>query len=318
MPTSAPATSRAPHSFAGRRRQQCLGQLDQTPDELQRARPEGELRPAGGPEQVGDEGKRRAGNVGEQQRRPAGGDDPPVNLRRFEDRVDRRLDDRQVAVTPQPVDERTKVGESATRHEYAADNTSPGAPAAVLPVGLLLVAGIRGGRRGLTRVVASAARIAGRLGARSYDAGVVDEVVEHQRAHAPPCDRLFTETSRPTRRAGHRRPPPEATAAACAARNMSCGRAGTAGGPASAPARSRGEVPRSTRRRRGGTSAPPPHLRQRRTTTSFEPSHRLAVRHRTNVRAAGRHADYRQERAISAPLSIGTDPTGGRTATMRA
>ena len=264
MPTSAPGHVARPPQLRRRRRQQCLGQLDQTPDELQRARPEGELRPAGGPEQVGDERKRRAGDVRKEQRRPAGGDDPPVDLCGLENRVDRRFDDRQIVVTLQSVDERSQVGKSAASHEHAADDTSPGAPAPVLPVAVLPIAGIRGRRRRLTRVLAGAARIAGLLGRRSSDAGVVAEVVEHQRAHAPPRGRLCAGASRLTHRAGHRRPRPRVTAPASATRGTSPGRAGAADEPASPAKHGRSEVPRPTRQRRVGTkgpSAPPLHLR---------------------------------------------------------
>ena len=119
--------ARAPQ-FRGRRREQRLGQLHQPPDELQRARAEGELRPARGTEQVGDERKRRTGDVREEQRRAAGGDDPAVDLRRFERGIDGNLDNREVAVTFQPIDERTEVGKTGARHEHVVDDTSPGTP----------------------------------------------------------------------------------------------------------------------------------------------------------------------------------------------
>ena len=51
------------------------------------------------PEEVGDQRKGGAGNVGEQERRTAGGNHPAVDLGCLEVRVDLGVDDGKVAIT---------------------------------------------------------------------------------------------------------------------------------------------------------------------------------------------------------------------------
>ena len=77
--------ARAPQ-LRRRRRQERLGEMHDALDERERARAERELRAARRAEQVGDERKRRALDVGEQQRRPAGGDHAAMDLRGLENR----------------------------------------------------------------------------------------------------------------------------------------------------------------------------------------------------------------------------------------
>ena len=90
---------------------------------------ERELGAARGAEQVGDERKVRALDVGEQQRRPAGGDHAAMNLGGFEIRIDRRGDLDEIAVAAQLIEERSQVGEHRLPaqdawivHDGAADN----------------------------------------------------------------------------------------------------------------------------------------------------------------------------------------------------
>ena len=58
-------------------------------------------------------GNARAAHVGEEQRRPAGGDHAAVDLGGFEMRVDRRLDRDEVAIGAQPIQEGAEIGEHA-------------------------------------------------------------------------------------------------------------------------------------------------------------------------------------------------------------
>ena len=116
MPSERPGhIARAPE-LRRRRGKQRLGQLDEAANELQWTSPEGQLRPARGPEQIRCERKGRPGYIREEQRRPTGRDDAAVDLGGLEVRIDRRLHNREVAVTPQPVDERTQIGETVPAH----------------------------------------------------------------------------------------------------------------------------------------------------------------------------------------------------------
>ena len=101
--------ARAPQ-LAGRRRQQRLGQLDEPPNQPQRPLAERQLGAARGAEQIGDQPEVGALDVGEEQRRTAGGDHAAVDLRRFEMRIDRRLHRDEVVVTAKLVDERAEIG----------------------------------------------------------------------------------------------------------------------------------------------------------------------------------------------------------------
>ena len=74
--------------------------MDDALDEGQRARAEGELRATGRPEQIRDQGKIRALDVREEQRRTAGGDHAPMDFRRFEIRIDRRADFNELPIAP--------------------------------------------------------------------------------------------------------------------------------------------------------------------------------------------------------------------------
>jgi hypothetical protein len=76
-----------------------------------RATAESELRAPGRSEQVGDERKVGALDVPEEERGPAGGDDPPMHFRGFQVRVDRGFNRDQVVVARQLFDERAQVGE---------------------------------------------------------------------------------------------------------------------------------------------------------------------------------------------------------------
>src|SRR6185295_11919938 len=69
----------------------------------------GHLGPPLRAEEVGGQREVRAGDVGEQQGRTAGGDDPAVDLGGLEPGVHGRLDGDQVAVAPEPVEEGAEV-----------------------------------------------------------------------------------------------------------------------------------------------------------------------------------------------------------------
>ena len=104
----APHVTRRPQ-LARRRRQQRLRELDHPPHQPQRPlaeRPLGARRRA---EQVRDQRKPRALDVGEEQRRTTGGNHPPVDLGRFETRIDRRVDRDERPLASQPVDEHPEV-----------------------------------------------------------------------------------------------------------------------------------------------------------------------------------------------------------------
>jgi hypothetical protein len=91
------------------RRQQRVGQLHEAADEAQRALAERALRAARRAKQVGDEAEIGSRDIREEQRRPAGRDHPPVDLRGFEVRIDAGLHRNEVIVTAELVDKRSEV-----------------------------------------------------------------------------------------------------------------------------------------------------------------------------------------------------------------
>ncbi len=110
--------ARAPQ-LGRRRRQQRLGEVDEPLDQLQRALAEGELGAARGAEEIGDERKVGAGDVGEEQRRATGGDDPAMDLRGFEMGIDRRRDLDEVVVAAQAIEKGAEIGEHARATAFA-------------------------------------------------------------------------------------------------------------------------------------------------------------------------------------------------------
>ena len=111
MRSASRARSRAPQSFPGVGGSIVSATSHEPLDQTAGPGAEGQLRPSRGAEQVGDERDLGSPHVREEQRRPAGGDDPTVDLRRLEARVDLGLDHDQVAVAPQLLDEGPQVGE---------------------------------------------------------------------------------------------------------------------------------------------------------------------------------------------------------------
>ena len=95
----------APES-SRRRRHDGLNGVDEALHEGKRPRAERALRPFRCPKQIGDEGERRAGDVGEKQRRPSGSDDTSMDLSRFETRIDRRVDRDELAIAAEIGEER--------------------------------------------------------------------------------------------------------------------------------------------------------------------------------------------------------------------
>jgi hypothetical protein len=71
---------------------------------------------ARGTEKIGHEREIAALDSGEEQRRSTGGDDPSMNLRHFEPRIDRRLDDRDVPPFSELGNEGPQVGETHFVH----------------------------------------------------------------------------------------------------------------------------------------------------------------------------------------------------------
>ena len=104
-----------PPQLAGSRRQDRLGQVHQVLDQPQRPLSERQLRAARRAEQVGDQRKGLAPDVREEQRRAAGGDDPPMDLGSLEIGLHRCGDLHQIAIAPQLVDEASKVREHRGR-----------------------------------------------------------------------------------------------------------------------------------------------------------------------------------------------------------
>jgi hypothetical protein len=123
-----------PPQLPRRRRQQRLRRLDQAADQAQRPIAERQLGAPRGAEEVGGQREIGALGVGEQQRRPAARDHPPVDLRRLEPWIDRRLDDGQVAIAAQAVEEGAEVGEAGGGHRGS------------LSIATRVAAALRGGR----------------------------------------------------------------------------------------------------------------------------------------------------------------------------
>ena len=130
---SEPATSRASQSFPG-----VGGMIVSASSTTRRMNSSGRVPKASSarraePNRLVTRGERRAGDVGEQQRRAARRDHPPVNLRRLQDRIDRRVDYREVAVTPELLDERAQVREPAgcNRHHSGSANAQNPRPDAM-------------------------------------------------------------------------------------------------------------------------------------------------------------------------------------------
>ena len=98
--------ARAPE-LAGVGRQQRLGEIHQPADQFERPLAEGQGGPAPGAEQVRDQREGLARHVGEEQRRPLGGDHPAMDLGHLQMRVDRRGDGGEIAIGPQPVEKRS-------------------------------------------------------------------------------------------------------------------------------------------------------------------------------------------------------------------
>ena len=94
-----------------RRRQQRFSQVHEALDEGERPRAERQLGATRGAEQVGDERKIRALHVREQQRRPAGGDHAPMNLRGFEVGIDRRADFNELPIAAKLIEEGAEIAE---------------------------------------------------------------------------------------------------------------------------------------------------------------------------------------------------------------
>ena len=86
------------------RRQQRLGQLHDAANQPERPLAERQLRASSGAEQVRDEAEAGSGDVGEEQRRAAGGDDASMDLGGFEMAIDGRVHRDDVAVTLEEAD----------------------------------------------------------------------------------------------------------------------------------------------------------------------------------------------------------------------
>jgi hypothetical protein len=80
-------------------------------DQFQRPRAECQLGASSRAKQIRDQGKRCAPHVGEEQGRPARGDDAAMDLGRLLVGVDRRGDLDEVAIVAKAVDERPQVRE---------------------------------------------------------------------------------------------------------------------------------------------------------------------------------------------------------------
>ena len=84
--------------------------MDQPLDQPQRTLAKRELGAARGAEQIGDEREVGAGDVGEEKRRATRSDDPAMNFRGLEIRVDRRRDLDEIVVAAQPIEKRAEIG----------------------------------------------------------------------------------------------------------------------------------------------------------------------------------------------------------------
>ena len=116
MPTlsSSKPTSRAPTELGGVGGRAVLGELDEPPDQTQRPLAECHLGAARRAEQVGDEPEIRALDVGEEERRSAGGDDAAMDLGDFEMGSTGGLDRDESFVAAELIDERREG--RGTRH----------------------------------------------------------------------------------------------------------------------------------------------------------------------------------------------------------
>ena len=88
--------------------------MHETLHERKRPRPERALRPFRRAKQIGDEGERRAGDVGEEKRRPSGSDHTSMDLSGLETRIDWRVDRDQLAVAAE-IGRGTRAGQETTR-----------------------------------------------------------------------------------------------------------------------------------------------------------------------------------------------------------
>jgi len=109
MRSASRARSRAPHNSRASA-QQRFGEFDDPLDQPQRPRAERQFRAARRPKQIGDERKTGAGDVGEPQRRTAGGNHAAMNLRRFEVGIDRHADIDEVVITLEMREKAAQVG----------------------------------------------------------------------------------------------------------------------------------------------------------------------------------------------------------------
>ena len=91
--------------------QERLRELGQPAHQAQRPRAKGHLGPPARAEEVGHEGHGGAHRAREQERRPVGGDHAPVDLGRFEPRIDGHGDGGEVAFAAKLIEEGPEVGE---------------------------------------------------------------------------------------------------------------------------------------------------------------------------------------------------------------
>ena len=191
MPSSAPATSRAPQSFAGvggssvsasstRRRMSCSGRVPKASSAL-RAVPNRFV--ASGKDAPVTFVKSSAGPPAAMTRRWTSaasrfGSTGASTTARSPSRRSRSMNARRSGKPYRPIDT------FGTIHQTTRASTR--APAPALAIAVRMVTGLGGAWRRLSRVLSTRPRIARRLGARPPDTGIIDKVVEHERAHAPP------------------------------------------------------------------------------------------------------------------------------------
>ena len=99
-----------PQSGRGRG-QQLLDQVHEPPDQPHRPFAKRHLRPARGAKQVGDQPEIGPGDVGKQERRPAGRDHASVNFRNLQPRLDASLNSDEVVGAAEVIDEGPKIRE---------------------------------------------------------------------------------------------------------------------------------------------------------------------------------------------------------------
>ncbi len=105
---------RPQRSQVGRKRP--LDELDGSTHELRRATAEGHLRPTSSAKEIGREREIAALDPGKQKRRSAGRDDPPMDLRHLEPRINRRFNLCNITVAAELRDKRSQVGETHFVH----------------------------------------------------------------------------------------------------------------------------------------------------------------------------------------------------------